>query len=101
MIRFDRPFGVWHYNICRYGFAALSRSSTWAFACILDSFLVMGCCGPYSRSRQPLDPPDIDEVLADLLGYMPAILLSIQSGAEQRLGPRALPQELFISLRKG
>ena len=50
-----------------------------------ESFLVMGCCGPYSWLRQPLDPPDIGEEPAHLLGYVPAILLSHKSTCLQLL----------------
>ena len=56
-----------------------SRSSFCASSCMLASFLVMGCCGPYSCSARILNPPDLGEKLADLLGDVPAILLGHDS----------------------
>ena len=50
----DRLQAIRRWHIYRYSFPVFSCSSPWASACMPASFLVIGCCGPYSCSASPL-----------------------------------------------
>ncbi len=56
-----------HGHIYRLWLSDFFCSSNLAPACLLSSFLVMGCYGPYSRPRQPIDSPDLGKEIGGIL----------------------------------